>query len=204
VGPTFNTYGIDVRVDNVAYIFEQIDWCQTKPLEYAPGKWKFIRSFRRIFSRSCTGSKYFNTPSIRGRLMHTIGLAELILNRGVPVLQEYALALIRNSHSDELVEYTEADPMYYRLDAELHAQSLDSLADARSDPVQECARLSYARAYGVPPALQLAWEQRLREWTIDLDQTVSRPLCLNPVTWEAGMKYDASSFMLAPPVTVSP
>lgn len=188
VGPIFDSFGMSIRVDNIAHIFEQIDWCQCKPIEYSPGRWKFVRHWLRVFARSCSGSKYYTTPSIRGKLVNTIGLAELILNLGVPILQEYALALIRNSNSSDVINFTEADSMYYRVGTEMKAMKLQELSDAlKLDfTIMPEARLSFQRAFGVSPHDQCAIEGRLRDWAFDIHCTDFR--CA-PIDISQGWKY---------------
>nr|QDH91572.1 MAG: hypothetical protein H4BulkLitter241864_000002 [Riboviria sp.] len=98
--------------------------------------------------------------------MNTIGLCELVLNRGVPVLQEYCLALIRGSGTKRIVSLMGAvdDNAALRVKKELSALGLKELVDVTPIDVCDQARFDFTEAWGVDISTQNAWENELRNW----------------------------------------
>jgi hypothetical protein len=168
VHAAFLEYGMEIKIENVAHSLEEVEWCQCKPIEYAPGEHKFVRNPRKVFA-ALGGAKYLEpSRKARARLVNTIGLCELVLNLGVPVLQEYALALMRNAGTDAVLQFDEVDSMYYRVHRELRALNMKQLRKRDPQPVTDEARLSYMRAFGVSVQDQLAQEAWLRSWRFSL------------------------------------
>lgn len=172
----FPLFGFDLRVDNIGRDMEEVEWCQARPIEVTPGVYRFVRDPVKVMSCGLAGTKYFQAPSVRAKLVNTIGVAEGILNLGVPILQEYALALQRNAGTDELMHVAENDPLFYRTIYELRELGLRCLA--RHPPVEPTitARLSFQRAFGISVDAQLECEARLRAWSFrSWDHVVTGP-----------------------------
>lgn len=157
----FAAFGMRLKIENVATSMEEIEWCQSHPVQVTRGAWRFVRDYRKVLPFALGGSKYF-TVSNRRRLVNTIGLAELALNRGVPVLQEFALALVRNSGTEDVLALEESDSLFYRVRRELKGRPLSGV---KSLPVTDLARASFARAFGLLPSEQVQMEEDLRNLT---------------------------------------
>jgi hypothetical protein len=172
----YREFGMVMKVDQPVYRLEEVSFCQGHPVEYAPGKYKFVRNPWKVLSTALSGSKYFDASlKARARLVHTIGCAELVLNLGIPVLQEYALALIRVSGTDALLELSECDALYFRLHRELRALGMTMLERHAPQVINSTARLSFFYAFGITEANQLEIERSLSEWTFELDVGVEVP-----------------------------
>lgn len=169
IGPAFLEFGHEIKVENVAAIPEGVQWCQSRPVQYKPGKWKFVRNVWKVLGSSLIGSKYFTSTGARAKLVNTIGMAELVLNLGIPVLQEYALALMRNAATDEFIDFQEADPMYYRVHRELSRMNLKQLTRLDPAPITRVARESFWLAFGIEPSRQIQLEDRIRSWRFSLE-----------------------------------
>lgn len=169
----FKSFGMPLKLESEAFVFEHIDWCQARPVQFMTGKFKFVRWYTKMFSNTLCGTKYFTGVKGRAKLVNTIGLAELALNCGIPVLQEYALALIRNSGTDRFMEFDSVDSLFYRIHHELSSRGIKSLADVKPMPITDCARLSYACAFGLSPGQQIDIEQQLQklEFTLKGEST---------------------------------
>ncbi len=163
----FLQFGMQVKVEGVASCLEQVEWCQSRPIEYEVGKHKFVRDPAKVLSCALGGTKY-TEPGARPRLVNTIGMAELVLNLGVPVLQEYAIALMRNSGTKQHLVLDEVDPMYFRVFRELRAFGLRHLQRIDPRPVTTEARLSFAAAFGWSVELQIEIEEFLKGWSFNL------------------------------------
>ncbi len=87
-------------------------------------------------------------------MMGLVGTCELALCAGVPVLQAYALALIRNSHGKVAKEeHLAGSGLEYRLKAEFGTTNISEIK-ARAMPVTDLARLDFEEAFDTP-----IWEQ---------------------------------------------
>jgi hypothetical protein len=172
----FSFLGMPLKVEGIAHTIEDVEWCQSRPIEYQPGQYKFVRNPQKVLSVALAGTKYFYQPTVRPSLVYTIGLCELILNRGVPILQEWALALMRNAGTEKILSTIGPDSsMMARTLRELRAHNLKMLAKVDPLPISEVSRLSYANAFGVDPLEQEHMEAFFRNWKFDLYGDTDEP-----------------------------
>lgn len=160
----FLEFGMEIKVEGIATRLEEVEWCQSKPLEYAPGKWKFVRDWRKVLSHDLVGSKWLGNAHCRPRLLHTIGVCELVLNMGVPILQEYSLALIRNARGAKCLSF-DRSPLWHRVKHEIKLFGKRRAELLHPKPVTDEARVSFSMAFGVDVEEQLMWEELLRSWS---------------------------------------
>lgn len=180
---TFRQFGMEMKVDEPCRSIHDVVFCQSKVIEYDFGRFKFVRDYRAVFSKSTCGVRNWLNPSFRQRVLHAIGTCELVLGLGVPVLQAYALALIRNSRGT-------GDPLHYAPDG-LRARALRDarqigirdLSKVRPSPIKQCARWSFAAAFGLCEMQQLAIERWLDSWSFDSSNIVEFGDELDVVTW---------------------
>jgi hypothetical protein len=185
----FLAFGMEIKLENEATTIEEVEWCQSHPIEYAPGKHKFVRDPIKGLSTGLGGVKYLDSERVRRKLVNTIGMAEMTLNLGVPVMQSYAMALMRNAsgggrrernfmrsrHASQRksaqldhVQLTAADPMYFRVNRELRAMNLKQLERLDPQPITDTARMSFARAFDISVEEQLEMESYLDSWTFPI------------------------------------
>jgi hypothetical protein len=167
----FLAYGMEIKIENVATKLEEIEWCQCKPIRVSPDTVKFVRNPHKVLSTALGGTKYFVQEGARRKLVNTIGMAELILNLGVPVLQEYALALMRNASTTKTLKLNELESYFHRLKRELQAMNMRQLARVRPAPIQHEARMSFALAFGIPPSEQIVLEEFFKRWVFIFNTT---------------------------------
>jgi len=171
----FLAYGHEIKVENVASRIEDVLFCQSKPIEYAPGRYKFVRNPWKVLSCALSGVKYFNQSGARAKLLYSIGLCELILGLGVPVLQEFGLAVLRNCGVDKGLDLPPDGSLMSRVRRELRTLGIRTLARVDPQVVAMCARESFAAAFGMAVHEQIRVEARLREWKFDLSGGVDLP-----------------------------
>jgi len=164
--PFFRRFGVDLRIDGEAYKLEEINWCQSSPVATALGV-RMVRDPHKICSLAVSGPKWshLGQRAFRRRL-HTIATCELVLNRGVPVIQEWALALMRNA--GDTAEYDDLDfttSSYWRARIELKAMH-DTLRHYPPVDITDEARLSFEAAFGIGISEQLSMEERARSWVL--------------------------------------
>jgi len=152
----FKRYGMKTEV-LYGTEFSDIEFCQCKPIEVRPGVWRMVRNPTRVMSRGVVSVKRYNGIGW-AKLVHSIGLSELACNDGIPVLQEFALYMIRAAK-----KYTNqhiASEISYR--ARLERQKVEPT------PISDCARVSFADTFGLSPTDQLSIEESLRRHTSDV------------------------------------
>jgi hypothetical protein len=210
----FLEFGMEIKLENIAHDIEGVEWCQSHPVEYAPGRYKFVRDPLKVLSSGLGGVKYLDSERARRKLAMTTGMGEMVLNLGIPVLQSYAMAITRNASAapawrtrhfwtfgskrrarakSDHIELQASDPMYFRIHRELRAMGYKQLVRLDPQPITDGARLSFYKAFGITPWEQLEMERFLDSWTFpfggsqDLqgDYDVSSWQVINPFTDEA-------------------
>jgi len=195
----FLTYGHKLKLEGVYHSFPSIVWCQSSPIHYAPGKWKFVRHWQSVMMKAIGGTKYFNATT-RPRLVKTVGLAELILNLGVPVLQEYALALLRNAGGNtKTLHLDSSDSYYYRVGREMkHFRNQDWVEKVSQGkfegslptrPIHPEARWSFYLAFGVSITEQVHMERLLRGWSFPMGGCVDQVEQIDVARWQQRWVY---------------
>jgi len=159
----FAEAGFVLKVDGVADSIEAIRWCQCRPV-WTPDGYRCVRDYRKVLSQALAGFKYVDSVKARRKLVAAVSLCEYVCGRGIPVLQEYAIALRRNVGDAVPLVFDEIDDRYYHLRFE--DVSVVSLPPAFIDVA---TRSSFARAFGLEPLDQVSYEQILAKWSFTCD-----------------------------------
>lgn len=93
---TFAESGMTIKLEGISQDIHDIPFCQGKVVHTADGL-KFVQDPIRSMSRALVSTRHFTHAKAINAVLGQIGLCELAINMGVPVLQEFALAMIRNS-----------------------------------------------------------------------------------------------------------
>lgn len=150
----------DLRVLDLAFIkqcgmrakveyadtFEQIEFCQTRPV-FDGVAWRMVRNPRRVLSRTPWVVKR-NHLAVVGRYLKSLGMCELALSVGMPVTQSLALKLIKRGSGAYMV-------------TELHHSAMREYVQpkyAKARHVSLECRESYERAWGITIGEQLELE----------------------------------------------
>lgn len=163
----FLAFGHEIKVENVAYQLCDIEWCQCKLIEIRPGEWRFIRKYDKVLSSTLTGVTHWQQPDVVD-YVYTLGVCELILSQGVPILQEFALAIMRNAMGGKVCVVEENDSIAYRTFRELRTHGLRTIERVDPLPITTEARLTFEQAFGVPTELQKTYESCLARWSFDV------------------------------------
>jgi len=178
--------GMNVKVESHITTFEQTSWCQSSPI-LTPDGYKFIRDPSKVISGALVSHKWleFTTHRMRARLCNTIGMCEAILNRGIPILQSFAHALIRNSGTSQtLRSFDQGEQLIYRVRNELGKSCLRHLPSVPPTPITMETRHSFAEAFGIDLDTQLYLESVMDQWKFSLDSPVPEPPHLDVPTWD--------------------
>jgi len=156
-----------VRRDQVP---EEIFWCQCRPVLTVEG-YKFVRAPGRIITRLCVGTKLRNACT-RSDMLWSRAMCEFVLNRGTPIIQEFAfriVTLLKRKKGKMVFDATEH--RYGLMQQELQSRGLcvDSVLPLK---ISDEARHSYFLAFGVPVEVQIEYEYLLSNWTPNLDEAL--------------------------------
>jgi len=184
VKPTFRTYGFDMKVESVVYNVMDVEFCQSKIIEFQPGKFKFVRNPMKVMSTALSGLKLFQVEQVRARLLNAIGTCELVLNLGVPVLQAYSMAILRNCGTNRRLFLDPDSSIMVRVRRELQALGLKQLSKLKPQRITSEARESFATAFGVSVDDQLHWERFLEGWEFNIHGGFMKGHEVNVDNWE--------------------
>lgn len=162
----FLDYGMQMKVECIAHTLFKVTFCKSSVVEYADARFKFVRDYRAVISKSLTGIRHWQDPNYRIKVLRAIGLCELVLNLGVPVLQSFACAILRNVGRPTDITLA-SDGLKARVGRELRALGLNPW-EVRARPINECARASFAQAFDCPPDEQLIFESFFASWEFDV------------------------------------
>lgn len=148
--------GFQVTIENPVERFEEIVFGQSKPC-FADGRWTMVRNPFKVLSHGACGFQHF--ADMRGglRVLKAIGYCEAVLSRGVPVLQEYAHALLEATRGVSFSKAVLDDFEYKRV----LAQGI-RWSDAVKRTITAEARESFAISWGVSVEEQLRMERQLK------------------------------------------
>jgi hypothetical protein len=164
-----------MKVENIASKLENVVFCQSQCIEFRPGDYKFIRNPWKVVSCAMTGVKYFNQVGARAKLLYSIGLCELVLGLGVPILQEFALAILRNCGVSKGLELPYDGSLMSRVRREMRGLGLHTLERVDPQPISICARESFEVAFGMSVQEQIRVESLLVNWSFSIEGCVDLP-----------------------------
>lgn len=150
-------YGFEMKLENTAYEFEQIIFCQTRPIETITG-WKMCADPKRVLSRQLCGTKHWSSPSFRKYYLYMMGECELALSCGVPILQDFALMCMRWGRKPNRKYNIQLEGRLWDAQLEPNYRS----GDIHPLPITDDARIAYWKAWGINPLEQRAYEHMFR------------------------------------------
>jgi hypothetical protein len=163
----FLNYGMVMKVERVASSLHKVVFCQSSVVEYTEARFKFVRDYKAVISKALCGIRHWTDPKYRLKVLRAIGLCELVLNLGVPVLQSFAVAILRNVGRPTDLNLA-SDGLKSRVARELKALGVTA-SEVRPRPITGVARESFAEAFDCPVDEQLHYEQFFDAWTFSVE-----------------------------------
>jgi hypothetical protein len=179
LGSFFHETGHKLTIEGWAHDIHEIQFCQSNVV-YVAGAPIMVRDPCKVLSNSLCTNK-FKSPNAMRRFVRAVGECELALNAGVPILQEYALALLRNTEGVKPLPPWEIEAFQHRVWT-LHHNGPQVIADS--------TRVSFEKAFGFSAQEQVAIESRLRKWIIGFDVPRQAPDDLSPLHWSVDYSMD--------------
>lgn len=164
VNSWFLAFGFTMKVEDTVYEFERIEFCQTRPV-YADGRYVMCRNPFICMDKDLLCLHPESTPY--DQWIGAVGQAGLALSQGVPILQPFYQKL---SNIGKVGDLKDGSGMSYL------AKGLES----RVRPITMEARVSFYKAYGIPP-----WEQR----------AVEEQISTTPIDLSVGLKLISNQFV---------
>lgn len=154
----FERAGMTIKLENEATSLHQISFCQGRIVDCEDGL-KFVQTPVRSYSRALVSTRHYQHLSAVDKVLNQIGRCELAINMGVPVLQEFALAMLRNSgDADTSTLKPTFSGRIFKAQREWksHGGIVKPLA------ITDRARETFEEAFGIQVWEQLWLEQQLR------------------------------------------
>jgi len=149
VVPFFDTLGLVMKVEPLVSRLEAVSFCQTQPV-YDGQKWRMVRDPRLCLSKDVTFlNRTFASIGLSAQL-HAIAECGLALTGGLPIMQAFYTSLPRGHKR----VCGPIDPRFYDTGMFMMARGLAP----HCAPVSTEARVSFWRAFGITPDLQMAIE----------------------------------------------
>lgn len=147
--PYFAEFGIVMKVEEPVDVLEKVSFCQTQPV-YDGVYWRMVRDPHASMSKDvCIIDPRNAMPKTLSDHCSSVGQCGLSLTGGLPILQEYYLALRRGGRVDAPVDEEVRGSGFYQLSKGL----LPTVREVTPE-----ARCSFYRAFGIVPDVQCAME----------------------------------------------
>jgi hypothetical protein len=143
----FAELGFVMKVETPVYKLEHIEFCQSHPVEVAPGVYRMVRDPRVVLDKDLIVLKPIQHKSDYDFYRRAIGLCGLSLAGDVPVFNQFYSALVRGTVASNRVVELESGMQYLAM----------GMKQKFSEPTAT-ARVSFCEAFGIPPDLQEALE----------------------------------------------
>lgn len=150
----FLTLGFEMEVGAPVDVFEKIEFCQTQPV-WAGDGWMMMRQFPVSLAKDCLSLKPLDNVKVFKRWCASIGDCGMALTGGMPIAQEFYTALKRVAGG--------AKPLVGDMTLESGFARLAVGMNRRYKHVTNETRVSFWRAFDIPPDRQIAYEQLYRD-----------------------------------------
>jgi len=161
----FKRKGFAMTVEKPCYEFEEIEFCQTKPVQLASG-WRMVRKLESVLTKDPMCLIDVPSARVHQKWLHAVGTAGTALNTGVPVHQAFYSAFVRHGVpcSKGMRDYVFKNTSHDTLASGVGSSTID----ARS-------RVSYYYAFGILPDEQVSMERRYDD-TVVTDFIAQEPI----------------------------
>jgi len=161
----FRELGFVMKIDCVAHEFEQIEFCQTKPV-FDGAIYRMVRDPKLSMAKDCLSVKPLDSKSIFMKWLGACGQGGLSLTGGIPIMQNYYRCMIRASGGKCLTGDLTLETGFYFLGARM-SQTFREPTDR--------SRYSFWLAFGIVPEMQIAIEAWLDSQNLEYGKPLFTP-----------------------------
>lgn len=151
--PFFIRLGFELDIEGVSDELESVMFCQSKPVEVTPTTWVMIRDLDTSRVKDAINLQRMTTKTDFDKWRSAVAGCGLALCSGVPIMQDYYLALTRG--------VTPHHSQQFECGRDFLARGMLS----RVRDVTDTARASFFFAFGITPDHQIAMENYYKELT---------------------------------------
>jgi hypothetical protein len=161
-------FGAEIVIESVATKFEEIEFCSSRPVVRSDGVMTMSRDPSVVLAKGVIVTRVPDERQARLDHVYTVGMCSMYNNWGLPILQEWASCLIRNSLGGTLTDNEDMERAKWGLPENFERSPI---------AITEESRLSVERAYGIPCGVQLQVESDLRNFKFQSwdDEFLAKP-----------------------------
>lgn len=153
----FERRGFKITVEPTVDIFEQVEFCQTRPV-LVNGNWRMVRNLRTSLMKDAMCLVSVPNHRTYRKWLYAVGECGSILCSGVPVAHEYYQMLMRHG-----TKCTDG----FRDEVFRNRSQLQLSKGVRTERLVDTARVSFYYAFGVTPDMQVELEKSLRKMKVE-------------------------------------
>lgn len=169
-------FGFQCELECDAEIFEQIEFCQMRPV-YDGEKYVMVRNPLVSLSKDSYSVGPWNGINHARKWVNAVGLCGISLTGGIPVVQSYYNMMIRNTQS------VNSSGILRDVSFASGFRELARLGNRKSGAISEDARFSFYLAFGITPDLQRAMESDYDAHTIEWGFVPQGNPRIQPISW---------------------
>lgn len=158
--------GHEVTIGEPAREIETVVFGQAKPCRVAGG-WTMVRDPFKTIAHAFSGHRHYSDMRYGVKILRAVAYCEAVVNRGVPVLQEFAHAMLRGTRGVSYPKTPDLENYEYQ---RIVARD-DGWQQKNWDPISDDARLSFAMSWGIPLEEQIRLENYFRTVVVELPRT---------------------------------
>jgi hypothetical protein len=175
IGQFFLRYGLRIRVERTVFFFEEITFCQSRPVRFGNGRVKFVRPPENFMMKDPTILAAIKPNEIAAWL-DQVGYGGMVLNSGIPMNFAFYSALRDRGARGKLS--IQSMRLYYHSLTGLSTTGM-SLEDIE---ITDEARLSYYIATGITPDVQVEWEKQCEKMRLEYGEILTGAHVNPPIT----------------------
>jgi hypothetical protein len=167
--PWWLKVGYNAVVEDVCHELEHIEFCQSHPV-LVENHWVMVRSPLKSLTKDCLTLQSVETPAQIGASYMAISTCGRIINSGVPI--SYALHNCLYRASSKYTKMVEISDEFMFKNVEYgNYERMKGLKHVRRN-VADSTRLSYYKAFGITPDIQILLEDYYNQLDLDFGQGV--------------------------------
>jgi len=151
------TCGFTMVLEEPVYEFEQIEFCQTHPVQVGSG-WRMVRNYSTAREKDSMCLFPLDNHGALQSWLYAVGECGMALTAGIPVFQEMYSAYMRNGKASNMAQ---------AVFMQSGSQMLSKGMDAKFVTVSADTRVSFMAAFGLTPDEQEAMEEYYRGWRLE-------------------------------------
>lgn len=171
LGSWFLRYGFEMKLESTARTFEEIEFCQMQPVlvDAASDTWVMVRQPGSAFGKDAMALAVDTERGFR-QWSYQVGVGGHALYGDMPIYCELYAAYRRNGiDSNVSANLLVSDSGFMRL------AKVPRVRGDHCKPISDDTRVSFYKAFGYPPSVQIAMEEELRK----MDYCGIHPLDIN-------------------------